>query len=215
MGEKAVLFDLDGTLVDSLPLILKTFRTTLNQMNLNFSDEEIMKTVGLPLRDICTQFAGNRGEELFQRYLDYQNAIHDDYLQEYPGTTGMLQKIQEKGYLPGIVTSKRRVMAQRGIKLTGLDSFIKVLVALEDAPRAKPEAEPVLKALEKLKVTPANAIYVGDSPFDIRCGKKAGVKTLGVTWGISNREVLVKEEPDSIIDNWHQLLSFLDITEEK
>lgn len=209
MHLKAVLFDLDGTLVNSLPLILESFRAALKQMNLSRSDEEIIKTIGLPLRDICTRFAGNRGEELFDRYIEYQNTIHDSYLKEYQGTTDMLINLKKNGYRLGIVTSKRRVMAKRGIKLTGFDKIVEVLVALEDAPRAKPEAEPVLKALEALNATPGQAVYVGDSPFDIRCGKKAGVQTVGVTWGISPQADLEKENPNAIIDNWQQLLAFL------
>lgn len=210
MNFKAVLFDLDGTLVDSLPLILESFRAALKQVNLSFSDEEILKTVGLPLRDICARFAGDRGQELFKCYLEYQDKIHDSYLKEYPGTMEALVNIKNRSFRLGIVTSKRRVMAERGIKLTGLDKIIEVLVALEDAPRAKPEAEPVLKALEALEVEPPHAVYVGDSPFDIRCGKKAGVQTVGVTWGISSREQLEREEPNAIIDNWQQLLDFLE-----
>jgi len=121
----------------------------------------------------------------------------------------MLINLKKNGYRLGIVTSKRRVMAKRGIKLTGFDKIVEVLVALEDAPRAKPEAEPVLKALEALNATPGQAVYVGDSPFDIRCGKKAGVQTVGVTWGISPQADLEKENPNAIIDNWQQLLAFL------
>mgnify|MGYP001351672206 CR=1 FL=1 len=209
-NSKAVLFDLDGTLVDSLPLILKTFQATMHQMDLHFNHEEVLSTVGLPLHDICNHLAGSRGKELFNRYLEYQDAIHDDYLGEYQGTTEMLKSLKEKGYRLGIVTSKRHVMAERGIKLTGLDNFIETLVALEDAPRAKPEAEPVLKALDNIHATPKDAVYVGDSPFDIQCGKKAGVKTIGVTWGISSMAKLQKEAPNTIIDNWQQLLSFLE-----
>lgn len=207
---KAVLFDLDGTLVDSLPLILKTFQATMLQMDLHFNHEEVLSTVGLPLHDICNHLGGSRGKELFNRYLEHQDAIHDDYLDEYQGTTEMLKSLKEKGYRLGIVTSKRRVMAERGIKLTGFDSFIETLVALEDVPRAKPEAEPVLRALDNLRANPKDAVYVGDSPFDIQCGKKAGVKTIGVTWGVSGMAKLQKESPTDIIDNWQQLLSFLD-----
>lgn len=209
MHFKVVLFDLDGTLVDSLPLILESFRTAMQQMDLPFSKDEVLKTVGLPLKDICNRFAGERGTELFNRYIEYQNTIHDLYLKEYSGTKDMLNYLKNNDYLLGIVTSKRRMMAERGINLTGLDRIIDVLVALEDAPRAKPEAEPVLTALKALGKTPDKAVYVGDSPFDIRCGKKAGVQTVGVTWGISSRKQLEEEKPGIIIDNWQQLLDFL------
>lgn len=209
MKSKAILFDLDGTLLDSLPLIMESFRATLKKMNLSYSDEEIIKTIGLPLWDICNFFAGDRGEEFFQFYLDYQNAIHDDYMKEYPDTLATLAKLQDKGYNLGIVTSKRRVMAEKGIKLAGFDKYIEALVALEDAPRAKPEADPVLKALQALEIIPGNAVYVGDSTYDIRCGKKAGVYTVGVTWGVSNRETMEMENPDGIIDNWGQLFEFI------
>lgn len=210
MRFKVVLFDLDGTLVDSLPLILESFRATMKQMNLPYNKNNILKTIGLPLIDICRQFAGEKGTELFNRYLEHQNTIHDLYLKEYAGTKKMLQELKDKNHLLGIVTSKRRVMAEKGIKLTGFDHFIDVLVGLEDSPRPKPGAEPVLTALQALNKMPEETVYVGDSPFDMRCGNQANVHTIGVTWGISSREQLKKENPDLIISNWQQLLDYID-----
>lgn len=206
----AVLFDLDGTLIDTLSLILESFRVSLGELGLSASENEILETIGLPLREVCFHFAGDRGEELFRCYVEYQDAIHDAYIKEYPGTTSMLEYLKSQGLLIGIVTSKRRVMAERGLKVAGLDRFVDTMVTFDDTTAHKPDPEPVLTALSLLRVPAQKALFVGDSPYDIRCGKKAGTATAGVTWGVSSREDLEKENPDLILQDWSQFQRFLE-----
>jgi pyrophosphatase PpaX len=109
----------------------------------------------------------------------------------------------------GIVTSKRGVMAKRGLAVAGLDRFMDVVVAFEDTEAHKPDPEPVNKALTFLGSGPGSALYVGDSPYDIRSGKNAGVYTAGVTWGVSTEEHLREERPDVIAHNWMELKDFI------
>lgn len=181
----------------------------MQKMDLEFEEDKIKAAVGLPLRDICDNLAGDQGIDLFNNYLEYQDKIHDIYLREFKNTSAILNSLLKSGFRLGVVTSKRRESALRGLKLTGIYNFIEILIALEDSPRSKPEAEPVTTALIKMQVQPENALYVGDSPFDIQCGKMAGVYTAGVTWGISAKNKIEKEKPDIIIDEWQQLLSWL------
>ena len=210
MKFSAVLFDLDGTLVDTLSLILDSFHESLGQLGLSAEDEEIMATIGLPLKEVCVDFAGNRGEEMFKCYVDYQDAIHDSRVKEYAGTTALFEYLQEKGIRTGIVTSKRRGMAERGLAVTGLDKYVEVIVAFEDTTDHKPEPEPVQVALSALSILPEKAFFVGDSPYDIRCGKNAGVYTAGVTWGVTAEKALAEEEPNVIVHNWQELKCFLE-----
>lgn len=210
MGFSAVLFDLDGTLVDTLKLILESFRVSLGKLGLSATENEILETIGLPLREVCHSFAGDKGEEMFKCYVDFQDSIHDAYIKEYPGTTALLEYLKEKGCHIGIVTSKRRPMAERGLKVTGLDRYVETIVAFEDTVAHKPEPEPVQTAIGALDIYPGEVLFVGDSPYDIRCGKNAGVKTAGVTWGVTTEKVLALEEPDVILHDWQELREFLE-----
>lgn len=210
MGFSAVLFDLDGTLVDSVSLILESFRHALKQMGISAQEKEILATIGLPLKEVCLRFAGDRQEEMFKCYVEFQDAIHDDYVKEYAGTTALFGLLKEKGYKIGIVTSKRRAIAIRGLSVVGLEGFIEVIVAFEDTMSHKPDPEPVRKALGVLGASPTKTLFVGDSPFDIRCGKNAGVYTAGVTWGVSTEEQLTEEHPDVIINEWGELNKYLE-----
>lgn len=210
MDFSTVLFDLDGTLVDSISLILDSYRYALGQMGIEADDREILNTIGIPLKEACLGFAGDRSEELLNCYVEYQDTIHDQHIKEYAGTTSLFENLTGQGYRIGIVTSKRRPMAKRGLKVAGLDKYVDVLVAFEDTVAHKPEPEPVQKALQFLCASPAKSIYVGDSLYDIRSGKNAGVATAGVVWGVSSEEDLVREAPDVIVRNWDDLLIFLE-----
>lgn len=210
MKFSTVLFDLDGTLVDSISLILDSYRYALEQMGIEAQDQEILDTIGIPLKEACSGFAGARGEELLKCYIDYQETIHDQRIKEYTGTSSLLKLLSSRGYRLGVVTSKRKVMAKRGIEVVGLDKYVEVLVAFEDTVAHKPDPEPVEKALQALGVTAKESIYVGDSIYDIRSGKNAGVATAGVTWGVSSEEDMLQEGPDVIVCDWGDLLTFLD-----
>lgn len=209
MAVSVVLFDLDGTLVDSVALILKSFRYSLSQMGLHAEDEEILNTVGLPLKEVCFDFAGARGEEMFKCYVDYQDAIHDLHVKEYAGAKDLLEHLKGQGCRRGIVTSKRRDLAKRGLTITGLDKYMEIIVAFEDTVAHKPNPEPVQKALAALGAEPKEALYVGDSPYDIRCGKNAGVYTAAVTWGVSTEEQLLEEQPHMLARDWRELKDFI------
>lgn len=209
MFKEYLLFDLDGTLMDSLPLIENSFRYAFEQFDIPWDDGAVMKTVGLPLRDACRQFAGSRWRELFDCYVNYQAAIHDDYVRLFPGTKTALTEIKPLVLGMGVVTSKRRQFARRGVALTGLDYYLDHVVALEDAEKPKPHAEPVLQSLRQFGATPAQAVFVGDSHFDIQSGRNAGVTTVGVTWGVASREKLQAAAPDYLVDTWVELLEVL------
>ncbi|MCG8401419.1 MAG: HAD-IA family hydrolase [Firmicutes bacterium] len=209
MPKELVLFDLDGTLLDSLPLIETTFRYVFQRMEIPWENGAVMKTVGLPLRDACKQFGGARWRELFDCYVQHQLSIHDAYVKVFPGTREALAEIAPMVKGMGVVTSKRRSVATRGLTITGLDLYIEHLVALEDVQKPKPDAEPVLLGLEKFCTRPEQAIFVGDSLFDVESGRGAGVTTIAVGWGMASRDELRVANPDFLVDNWSQLLSVL------
>ena len=209
MRVKTVLFDLDGTLIDTIPLIRWTMETVFGELGLPWRDGEVMQTVGLPLREIAARYAPERAREFVDLYTQIQRTRHRELTTAYPGTLETLQIIKSGGRRTGVVTAKRREPALAGLAVTGLDRYIEVLVAADDTVRSKPHPEPVSRALRLLGGRPETTVYVGDSWYDITAGKQAGVATLGVTWGVATREQLTAHGPDLIVDSWNELLDIL------
>ncbi|MDH7478952.1 MAG: HAD-IA family hydrolase [Syntrophomonadaceae bacterium] len=209
MKIRAFIFDLDGTLLDTIPLIRLSFEKVFSELAIPWGHGEVLKTIGLPLQEVARQYAPGRVEEFLRIYSAYQRSRHQELTRLFPGTRETLESLVSSGYRTGVVTSKRRAPAAAGLALTGIDRYIEVTVTVEDIVRPKPDPESVIRALELLNTRPEQAVYVGDSWYDIEAGRRAGVKTIGVTWGMATREELLKAFPDSIIDNWEELYGSL------
>ena len=209
MQTRAVLFDLDGTLVDSLPLIVRTYRQVFKEMKIPWGDNDVVKMIGLPLKHIGMHFAGDRWSQFEEIYQHYYHRDHDLFTRLFPGTLDLLRELKKRGLRLGIVTSKGKPGTARTIAFTGIDGFMDVVVTAHDVLKHKPEPEPLFKALEVLDTTAARSLYVGDSRFDILTGQKAGARTLGVTWGLGDREELEDLRPDGVIDRWGELPEYL------
>ncbi|MBE3586435.1 HAD family hydrolase [Desulfofundulus thermocisternus] len=208
---QVALFDLDGTLADSLPLIMHTYRRVFDEMGIPWINDNVMRWIGRPIVDIARHFAGGeRAEEFIQRYQHHYHRDHDRYTRLFPGTLEMLHNLRTKGIQLGIVTSKGKTGAWRTVNFTGLDRYIDVMVTAHDVERHKPLPDPILKALEVLRVHSRKAVYVGDSHYDIQAGQAAGTVTLGVTWGATPREELERYQPDGLLESWADLKSFLE-----
>jgi pyrophosphatase PpaX len=206
---RAVLFDLDGTLLNSIPLIRRTFEKVFADLGIPWGDSGVMKTVGLPLRQAAEIYAPGQEERFLKAYTEFYHDHQAEMLELFPGTIETLDALCGAGYQLGLVTSKRREPAVAGMSMTGLDRYISHVVALEDTSRPKPYPDCLLRGLELLAVKPGQAVYVGDSWYDILTGKNAGVATAGVTWGIASREEMCPYQPDLIADDWMQLLDAL------
>lgn len=209
MNTKAALFDLDGTLVDSLPLIVRTYRRVFKEMGIPWGNSDVVKMIGLPLRIIGRHFAGNRELDFEKLYQHYYHKEHDLYTRLFTGTLEMLEELKQNGLKLGIVTSKGRTGALRAVHFTGLDSYMDIIVTAHDVTRHKPEPEALLYALNTLGINSADSIYIGDSSYDIMTGKNAGTRTLGVTWGLGSRGELEKLNPDGLIEQWPELGLYL------
>lgn len=209
MKTRAVLFDLDGTLVDSLPLIVRTYRQVFKEMDLAWGNGAVVKMIGLPLRKIGEHFAGENSELFEKLYQTFYHRDHDQYTRLFPGTLSMLDQLKGRGLRLGVVTSKGKPGTERTLAFTGLRDLLEVVVTAHDVLKHKPEPEPLLKALDSLGAGAAEAIYVGDSHFDILTGRNAGTRTLGVTWGLGSREELEPLRPDGLLDHWDELPRYL------
>jgi pyrophosphatase PpaX len=193
------LFDLDGTLIDSIRLILDSYHHTLSQHNLPpRSDEEWLRGVGTPLH---VQFAAWREspealEAMIATYRAFNLEHHDRMVTIYPGVLDAIREIKSRGIQTGLVTSKNRHGANKGLKLVGLDALMDVLVCADEVTNPKPHPEPVEKAVTLLGADPATTVYVGDSIHDMHSGRAAGVHTAAALWGPFKRSQLESAAPD-------------------
>jgi pyrophosphatase PpaX len=209
MVMEAVLFDLDGTLVDSLPLIFRTYRQVFADMGIPWNESAVEKMIGLPLKEIGKHFTGRDEPGFEELYQTYYQRDHDIFTRLFPGTLQMLQNLEKHKIKLGIVTSKGRSGTAKTVAFTGLDQFMNIIVTAHDVLKHKPDPEPLLNAVEFLGVKAARTIFVGDSRFDILTGRNAGARTLGVTWGLGSREELECLQPDGMIDRWEELIEYI------
>ncbi|HAT4123952.1 TPA: pyrophosphatase PpaX [Clostridium perfringens] len=208
---KAVLFDLDGTLINTNDLILKSFKHTFKTMlDLEPTEEEITMNYGRPLQEIFKSYDENRIEEMINCYRKINLELHDDECKEFADVDLMLQTLKNKGIKIGVVTSKKSDMAERGAKLMGIFKYFDTFITPEVTIKHKPEGEPVLKACENLGVSPSEALMVGDSPYDILAGKNAGAKTCGVKYTALPIEKLQESKPDLYVDKPLEILELVE-----
>jgi len=207
---KGILFDLDGTLINTNMLIINSFKYVFKEnLDLIVEDNEIVQYFGEPLTYTMAKYTKDRVEELVQKYVEYSLSIHDEYTESFKGVEEGLIILREKGYKLAIVTSKRRTTALRGLRLFDLEKYFEVIVSPEDTEKHKPEGEPVLKACELLKLEPDEVLMVGDSHNDILCGKNAGAKTCLVKYTALPLEKLLEHKPDYVIDSVEEILNVI------
>jgi pyrophosphatase PpaX len=145
-------------------------------------------------------------DKLIAEYRCFNLANHDQLAKPFPNVRQVVETLKTRGYAVGVVTSKSTELGRRGLRLFDLDDLFDTRVFLEDTDRHKPDPEPVLAALEKLRVEPRSAAYVGDSPFDLIAGRASGVRTVAAMWGPLPRASLLEQNPDSIAEKVTDLL---------
>jgi len=210
MRAEAVLFDVDGTLLDTVPLIVEThqhaFRTWLGHPG---DIDSIMASIGTPLEDFFLQVAPDLVEPLLQTYLEFNEARLDTHVGIFREAVPMLQKLHDLGIPLGVVTSKRRDAVMHSLHSFGLAKYFQVLISKETTSRHKPDPEPALEALRQLKLNdPGRVIFVGDSVHDLYCAQRAGCRSAIVGWTAMPVEELRAAGPDLWLENADQLADF-------
>lgn len=199
MPFSTLLFDLDGTLIDSIDLILRSYRHTLRiHRGEEPPDDVWMEGLGTPLWVQFRRWTQDEAEirAMVETYRTYNLAHHDDLVRPYDGVVEAVLRLDTAGKTLGLVTSKMRGGALKGLRLAGLEAAFDVVVGSDEVTNPKPHPEPVLLALERLGRRPADAVFIGDSRHDIECGRAAGVKTAAVLWGPFDRNHLEDLDPD-------------------
>jgi pyrophosphatase PpaX len=206
-----VLFDLDGTVVDSGAIILASMRhATREVLGRDYSDEELLQTVGGPgLEAQMRALAPEYVERLVDVYRAHNEPLHDE-LKACTGMEDVLVRLHEEGRRLGIVTAKRRSTVELAFDRVPLAHLFETIVGGDETERHKPDPQPLLLAAERLGADPADTAYVGDSPFDVRAAKAAGMFAVAVTWGrIHDRARLEAEQPDAVVEEAEELLALL------
>jgi pyrophosphatase PpaX len=206
-----VLFDLDGTVIDSGAIILASMRHAANEvLGTEVPDEELMAAVGGPgLEAQMRALAPDRVDELVSVYRAHNEPLHDE-LACCAGMEDVLVRLKDEGHRLGIVTAKRRATVELAFARLPIEHLFETVVGGDETERHKPDPEPLRLALDRLGASPAEAAYVGDAPFDVRAAKAAGVYAIGVTWGgIHARERLEAEQPDALVDRPETILGYV------
>ncbi len=206
-----VLFDLDGTVVDSGAIILASMRhATREVLGREYTDAELMKTVGGPgLEAQMVAIDPERAGELVEVYRAHNIPLHDE-LEACAGMEPVLVRLRDDGRRLGVVTAKRRDTAELAFATVPLGHLFEVIVGGDETEKHKPDPEPLLLGAARLGADPAQTAYVGDSPFDVLAAKAAGMYAVAVTWGrIHDRSKLEAAEPDVIVDAAEELLAVL------
>lgn len=208
----AVLFDLDGTLIDSIALLLACMNHTFEGRPRRPTQAEWIDGLGTPLPKQLTPFveSDQDRERLVNRYRAFQLAHHDRLMSTYKGVIETLALLYQRGHPMGVVTSKGNAMMDRGLKFIGADEYIEVAIGYDSCHIHKPDPFPVRLALEKLAYKVEEAVFVGDSPHDIVAGNAAGVATVAALWGPFTRAQLEPYKPTHFLEAIGDLPALLD-----
>lgn len=209
---RTVLFDLDGTLIDTIELILASFQHT-HQTHFGTDRDPALwiAGIGTPLRTQLGEVARSDAEleALLATFRAYNAEHHDRMARPYPGAVETVRALFQKGVPLGLVTSKVRAGARRSLRRLGLEDELPVRICADDVDRSKPDPEPVHRALEALGAAPETTVFVGDSPHDLLSGQRAGVQTAAASWGPFDSDALRRHQPTHWLQRIDQVLSLL------
>ena len=205
----AVLFDLDGTLLDSVELIVQSYtHAVTTHLGGSVDREGVLASIGLPLGPVLEALAPGRSALLLETYRAYMHEHHNRLVRLFPGAVETLRALRTRGYQLGIVTSKGRAAARLAFDLFALDTLVDVTVCFDEVARPKPAPDPLLAAAARLGVAPAACLYVGDTPHDVQAAQAAGMGAVAVPWGAGTRAALHAAAPDLWLATLADLLDY-------
>ena len=205
-----ILFDLDGTVLDTVELIRASHEHALREvLGISLTDEDLMAGIGTPLREQMVKFDPDRADDLYDTYRVWNHANTARLAARYDGMDDVLVALESAGAKLGIVTSKSRDAVDLVLQALPAPVIWDVVITHDDSTLHKPHPEPLRRALERLEAPSDTAVYIGDSPFDLQAAAAAGCAAIGVTWGVFKREALEPTEPLAIVDQPGELLELL------
>lgn len=210
MAVKALLFDFDGTLLNTNDLIIQTFMHVLNErFPGQYSPKDCLKFIGPSLKQTFNDIAPGEEEALIANYRAWNIKHHDELISEYPDVVSTLEQLKAQGIRLAIVSTKRNDTIDRGLSIMGATHLFDVRIGTDDVTNVKPDPEPVLLALKRLGIDKEDAIMIGDNSHDIEAGHRAGVRAAGVAWAIKGEAYLKQYQPEYILQHMTDLLAIV------
>lgn len=206
-GVTCLLFDLDGTILDTEAVIIESLQYTIEKYTgRRPTAQELAPMFGLPLIDQMRRYLPERADEMCETYVAHNLSAHARLVEPYPQVPEVLAELRRRGYRLALVTSKRAASADYGLRMFALGEFFPVRVCADDVERHKPDPEPVLRAIAALAAEPREAVMIGDSPWDIAAGRRAGARTAAALYGMYDRASVLAERPDYLLERLSDLL---------
>lgn len=209
-----ILFDLDGTLADTLPLIYEAFdRAFQPALGRGFSDAEIRSMFGPPDHQIIRdRVPDHLADGAISRYNQHYAARHRDLVSAFPGIPELLATLDDGSRWLGVITGKSHVTAVISLEDTGIIHHFRSIYAGDDVSRQKPDPEAVFRSLEDARAEAGpGAVIIGDSAADVIAGKAAGIATIGVTWGSPDHTDLFASDPDYVVSTVDELAKLMGV----
>ncbi len=210
MAVKALLFDFDGTLLNTNDLIIQTFMHVLNErFPGQYSPKDCLKFIGPSLKQTFNDIAPGEEEALIANYRAWNIEHHDELVSEYPDVVSTLEQLKAQGIRLAIVSTKRNETIDRGLSIMGATHLFDVRIGTDDVKNVKPDPEPVLLALQRLGIDKEDAIMIGDNSHDIEAGHRAGIRAAGVAWAIKGEAYLQQYQPEYMLQHMTDLLDIV------
>ncbi|AQZ47220.1 pyrophosphatase PpaX [Paenibacillus larvae subsp. larvae] len=212
-----LLFDLDGTILDTNELIIQSFIHALQgQTSTPLDREAIILQMGRPLTEQLQFFSGrDEVTDLITLYRTFNYDQHDRYVRAFPHVKEVLARIHSRGVKLGVVTSKIRRTTELGLELSGLSPYLDVIVTIDDVRNPKPDPEGIHLAISRFGSVPEETIMVGDSHYDIEAARNAGVASVAVGWSLKGEAYLRQYHPDHLIQDMRDLYGLVGIKEDQ
>lgn len=210
LAPRTVLFDLDGTLANTVPLIVATFQRTVGEiLGWEPTFGQCKEWIGRSLTETFIRLSPEHADELLVHYLEWNLANHRAYVTGFDGVDGLIDALAASGRHFGVATSKRYESALLTLDCVGLTGRVQLLATEQDTLTHKPSPEPLRFALRRLAVEPGDAAYVGDAVVDMQAARAAGVRAIGVTWGAATEAELLATQPDAVAHDVAELRALL------
>lgn len=205
-----VIFDLDGTLLNTDLLIRKSFEHVFHKYKPDYilNDEEHLSFLGPTLMNSFERYFPNTMiDELVACYREYNLSHHNDFVTIYPTVKTTLEKLKSMNYPMAVVTTKKKDVANLGLSLFGIAEYFDMIIGLEDVKNVKPHPEGILKVLKEMHCY--QGVMIGDNITDLMAGKNAGIYTIGVNWTPKGTQEMEALKPDCMIDQMEEVIDFV------